>query len=143
MKIRFSFSLRLAVIFCAATFLVLISCNKDDGDDGHGEGDTVAPVLSLNSPTDGQTFMNGDTIHISAMATDETSMHEYVWTIKDAGGTTVHEATISVHDETEHDIEEMYEVSGIASNNTWTISIQLEDHGGNMDEKMVTVNVNP
>lgn len=142
MKNIFS-SLKWILILCAATSFTLLGCNKDNGDDGQGEGDTVAPTLSLNSPTEGQTFMNGDTILITAMATDETAMHEYVWTIKDGGGLTVHEATVSVHNETEHDIEEMYEVSGVTSADTWMVTIHVEDHGENSDEKSVTVNVNP
>lgn len=143
MKINFFSSFKWVLILSAAISLTLVACNKDNGDDGHGEGDTVAPILSINSPTEGQTFMNGDTIHITAMAIDETAMHQYVWTIKDEGGSIIHEATVSVHNETEHDIEEMYEVGRIVSATTWTVSIQLEDHGENKDEKSVTVNVNP
>ena len=128
----------LAVLLAIVLFQ---NCKGDEGD-GQTGTDTTAPVLTLSSPTNGQPFVNGDTIHIMGKVTDETALHEYVWSIKDAGGTSVHEATVSVHDQIEHDIHEMHVVSGVTTASTWTVTVHVEDHGENSDEESVTVNVN-
>ncbi|MCB0521105.1 MAG: hypothetical protein H6577_26825 [Lewinellaceae bacterium] len=136
------FSFKFLPMLTVLLAMVIFQNCKDDEGDSHEPGeDTTAPVLSLTSPTNGQNFVNGDTIHIMGTVTDETALHEYVWSIKDAGGATVHEATVSVHDKIEHDIHEMHVVSGVTAATTWTVTVHVEDHGENSDEESATLNV--
>ena len=136
-------SLKWILILSVVTSFTILACNKDNDDDGHSEGDTTAPVLTLSSPTDGQDLADGETIHIMGMATDEKALHQYTWSIKDAAGDTVHEGTESIHDQTEAEIHHMHVISGVTQATTWTVTVLVEDHGENSDEKSVTVNVNP
>lgn len=140
MSIKSLFLLKWTIAIGIAILFTLSACKNDD--DAHEPGeDMIAPVLTLSSPTEGQNFVNGDTIHIMGNATDETALHQYVWSIKDAAGSLLHEATESIHDQTEADIHQMHVVSDVTAATTWTVTIHVEDHGENESEKSININV--
>lgn len=62
----------LLMYFLAAA--VMVSCSSDDEDDV--VADTEAPVVTLNSPTDGEKFEPGDRIHADGEITDNESLSQ-------------------------------------------------------------------
>lgn len=118
------------------------NCKGAEGD-GHELGeDTTPPVLTLISPTDGQNFVNGDTIQIIGKVTDDDSLHEYLWLIRNVReGPVVHEAIVGIHNQAEYDIHEISIVHGVLTALDWTVTVHVEDHSGNLAEESVTINV--
>ncbi|MCB0521106.1 MAG: hypothetical protein H6577_26820 [Lewinellaceae bacterium] len=134
----FKFLPMLAVLLAVVLFQ---NCKDDEGDGHELSEDTTAPVLILTSPTEGQDFVNGDTIHIIGKVTDDVLLDEYLWSVRNVGGAIVHEAIVNIHNQTEHDIHEMRIVSGVLTALTWEVVVHVEDHRGNIVEKSVAINV--
>jgi len=109
--------------FMLAVFslLTLASCHKHND-----EGDTQAPVLTIEEPTEGESI-SGE-VHFHGKVTDE-SLHEMeIKVTKDSDGSELFKATPTVHDKTEYDFDEHFTPSGLTGEIPVTLTITVEDH---------------
>jgi len=69
-----------ALLFCV--LLALCACSKNNASAGPGNTkDTSAPVVTISSPSNNQTFAAGQTVQVMASATDNvkvTELHVHV-----------------------------------------------------------------
>lgn len=121
-----------------ALFVSVFAFNacKDDND----EGDTTAPVLTIEEPTEGESI-SGE-VHIHGKVTDE-SLHEMeIKVTLDSDGSELFKATPTVHDETEYHFDEHFTPT-VAAETPVTLTITVEDHTDNVTTKTVKFKVKP
>ncbi|MCC7027345.1 MAG: hypothetical protein IT265_10335 [Saprospiraceae bacterium] len=123
-------------ILAIFSLLTFASCHKHDD-----EGDTQAPVLTIEDPIEGESI-SGE-VHIHGKVTDE-SLHEMeIKVTKDSDGSELFKATPTVHDETEYDFDEHFTPSGLTGEIPVTLTITVEDHSDHTTTKTVKFKVKP
>lgn len=131
---NFKILLLLAAFALTAT-LATVACHK------HDEDDTTAPVLTLESPTEGA-VLSGE-VHVHGKVTDE-SLHEMeIKVTNDATGAEYLKATPEVHDETEHSFDEHFTPTGLTGETAVTLVITVGDHSDHVTTKTVKFKVKP
>lgn len=121
--------LLLAALALVSTF-VNVACHSHDDED-----DTTAPELTIESPTEGTSY-SGE-VHVHGIVKDE-SLHEMeIKVTKDSDGSEVLKVTPTVHDETEYDFDEHFELTGVAEEIALTLTITVSDHSDHTTTKTV------
>lgn len=118
--------MRLSLLILTVIVLVF-SCKKDD----------LAPDITLDSPTDGQIFHDGDVVTVSGTAHDASSIHMFHLMVTDNNGNAL------IHDEEHldegtHPFTKQFTVHAAHS---YLVVVEAEDHSGNTSRKEVNVNV--
>lgn len=124
-----------AMLFSATAMMGVLACVQADSD----EHDLESPRLTVTSPQEGQVFTNGDTIRITAMATDNESLHEYAWGIYDTAGVIVPSNFGLVHDTMQYTITGVYAVDGITITTLWTVWVHADDENDNYDDESINI----
>lgn len=125
-----------------------ISCSKsssgtDPGNHINNPSDTVAPVLTVNTPVPDQVFSSGNTISITGRITDDLGLYRgSIKIINDATGATVKEQLYEIHGLPAYDFN-VNHVATVSSVTNYTISVWFEDHGYNPASRTVKIKVNP
>jgi hypothetical protein len=117
---------RLGILFL---FLAFFSCSKPD---------EIAPVISVISPQENQTFSDGQTVTIKATASDNEGLHMiHAIVVDNTGGHWVH---LEEHiDGKTFDINKTF---SITAGKIFTITIDATDHNDNTTKKEITVTAN-
>lgn len=126
-----------AALFLAA--LSLPACKEEhDHDD---DEDTEAPVLTIESPTEGGTYTGSLEIHLEV--TDE-SLHEMsIRVTRDSDDSVVFEEEPTVHDEIEFHFEHLHTFTGLSGDTPMTLTVVVEDHSANTTTKTVRFTAQP
>jgi hypothetical protein len=125
------------LLLTSALAMTAIACHKHDHDD---KSDTQAPVVVINAPALDASLSGAVTI--SATITDENSLHEYTMVIQDpATNAELFRQKKSVHNETNHNINETWTPQGLNSETTVLLTISALDHGDNSGIKSVVFKV--
>lgn len=125
-------NLLLLLAIAAFTFA---ACHK------HDEDDTAAPVVTLETPTDGA-VLSGE-VHVHGTVTDA-SLHEMsIVVTKDSDGSELLSAEPTVHDLTSYSFDEHFTPSGLTGETDVTLLITVEDHSSNKTTKTVKFKVKP
>lgn len=123
-----------SIIFATLCLLTIAACHK------HDESDNNAPVVTITSPTENESF-TGE-VHIEFNVTDE-SLHEMeVKVTKDADGSELFKEAPVVHDETDYDYHEHFTPT-IAAETALTLTIVVSDHSEHTTTKTVKFTVKP
>lgn len=123
----------LFVLLCVFT---LAAC-KDDHD--HGD-DTVAPAVTIHTPTENES-VSGE-VHIEITVTDE-SLHDMDVTVtKDSDGSVLFTDSPSVHDKTEYDFHEHFTPT-VTEETPVTLTVVVADHSDHTTTKTVKFTVKP
>jgi hypothetical protein len=127
------------LLLTGALAMTAIACHKHDHDNDD-ESDTQAPVVVITAPALDASLSGAVTI--SATITDENSLHEYTMVIQDpATNAELFRKKKSVHNETNHSINETWTPQGINSETTVLLTISALDHGDNSGIKSVVFKV--
>lgn len=128
---------------------MLAACSKGGSANGGGTvyppspTDTVAPVLTINTPTDNQVFTSGSSINVTGLVTDDLGLYRgSVRIVNDATGFLVKEQLYEIHYFKQYNFSVSHTVS-VTSPTDFTITVWYEDHGYNKTTKVVKVKVNP
>ena len=114
--------------------LFLNACKNEE------EGDTTAPVLTLEEPATDE-VVSGE-VHIHGKVTDE-SLHEMeILVTKDADGSELFKETPEVHDETSYSFDEHF-TPAVAAETPVTLVITVSDHSDHTTTKTVKFKVKP
>ena len=123
-------------LFALLLATAIFACK--DGDD---EGDTSAPVLTLEEPADNES-VSGE-VHVHGKVTDE-SLHELeIVVTKDSDGTEFLKVSPTVHDETEYHFDEHFTPAGLTGETPVTLTITVSDHSDHTTVKTVKFKVKP
>ncbi len=128
------------VLVVISLFALWIGCSSDSGvtdpddggNNGGGDADTLAPVVTITSPADGTTLPLS--LNITGTATDDTEVDTVFFEARDLCGTALWSG---------HDLVEPYSVTwdaGSAQNGGYHICMAAVDTAGNMSD-WVFVNV--
>jgi hypothetical protein len=125
-------------VFSAILFVSLLSfglaCHSS-----HSSTDEIAPLVTVKSPTSGDSFPGP--ITIKGDISDE-SLHELTISIKlDSDKSELFKATPTVHDLTEYTFLETWTPTGLNPETAVTLYITAEDHSANITEKTVSFKV--
>src|SRR5438270_8060113 len=104
-------------------------CKKDSTD-------TTAPVITLTSPTDGQAFTAGQTVHVTANISDNDEIHEvHLYVTNVATGDTI--ANFEEHlDAGSYTLDQTFAVQAGVS---YKIEVDANDHSNNEAQKILHV----
>ncbi len=128
--------------------LVHLSCSKggatnDPGNHINNPNDTVAPVLTVNTPVPDQAYSSGGTIQISGRITDDLGLYRgAIKIINDATGATIKEQLYEIHGLPAYDFN-VNHIATVSTVTNFTVSVWFEDHGYNSATKTVKIKVNP
>lgn len=126
------------LLLAAISISVAFFACKNDKD----EDDTIAPVLTISSPTVGVSISGA--VNITGTLTDE-SLHELLLTVTDdvTGDTLYVPATDpEVHDLTSYTINETWTPS-VTAETAVTLTVLAEDHSSNETTKTIKFKVKP
>jgi hypothetical protein len=148
MKIRLQILLfsTTVVLFALACSKGSSSSNNDSGGGYHGPAppnDTIAPVLTVNTPTSNQVFTSGSIINVTGRITDDLGL--YLGNIRitnDANGALLKEQQYEIHYVLGYDFNISY-TTNVTVPSDYTVTVFFEDHGFNTATKSVKVKVNP
>ena len=125
--------------FILLGLITLIGCHKSHDVD---TTDTVAPVLTLTTPTDNVVITNGQNVTITGKATDDKNMHEMSIKItNDANSAVLYQEAPIVHDKTSFDINSTWKTSITAATNA-TLTVSVSDHNSHTTTKTVKFKIN-
>lgn len=122
-------------ILAILTILTLLSCSHDD--------DTIGrPVITVNTPTDNQHFVKGETIHITGKVTDaypltEVGVH---MTLPNSTNEFFHNH-FSANNQQEFIIDASYTIVESITTN-FILHIEAEDRSGGKTEKEISLRIN-
>ncbi|MEI9946865.1 MAG: DUF4625 domain-containing protein [Chitinophagaceae bacterium] len=113
----------------------LLSCSKNNGK----TDDKVLPVITLSSPTNGQTFTAGTTINIVAAISDNNKLAEiHVHISNNATGQLV----ADIHRYPNASVYTLNETFQVQAGINYTIRVLAIDTSGNHETQTVTILVN-
>lgn len=126
----------------ALTALTITSCKKKS---------TVSdyPSLTITSPTSGQSFAGGSTVHIMGTATasgtdDAHLLHELSITVKQhSGGSTIWMADFSVHDLESYTIDTSFTLPAASAQQELELEAEVVNHLTNSASQKVDFIVHP
>lgn len=124
------------LIASALFFTAFAACKKDD------DKDTKAPVVTISSPTEGESI-SGE-VHIMVSLTDE-SLHELLISVTDdATGDTLYMPAEDpeVHDLTSFDFHDHW-TPNVSAETSVTLNVLAEDHSDNATTKTLKFKVKP
>jgi hypothetical protein len=115
------------------------------GNIGHDSGilDTIAPVLVVNTPTENQEFISGNSIAVSGNISDDLGLYQgSIRITNDATGAVLKEQLYEVHYILSYNFNVPYTPTVSAVSN-YTVTVSFMDHGFNVATKSVKIKVNP
>ena len=119
-------------IIIIASIAGIMACNKDK------ITNTLAPVITITSPTSGQMISSGDSVLIQATVTDE-DMHEVTFKVANAADTSIVYFADGVHS---HDVDVNYSnkfvTPAVGSHTNVVLMVHAEDHNSHESDKSVT-----
>ena len=139
------------LLWLSAGILFAVACSKGGSSSGDGGGshptpspiDTIAPVLTVNTPTANQVFTSGNSINISGRITDDLGLYRgSIRVTNDANGAILKEQLYEIHYVLGYDFNISY-TPNVAVPSDYTVTVFFEDHGYNNAAKSVKVKVNP
>jgi hypothetical protein len=140
------------LLFLALVVMFATACSKGTSssiDHGGGPGptpspiDTIAPSLTINTPTSNQVFTSGNVINITGKVTDDLGLFRgSIRITNDATGALIKEQLYEIHFVLSYDFNISYATS-VTIPSDYTITVFFEDHGSNSATKSVKVKVNP
>lgn len=141
------FSNILLVVFAV---VIYISCSKggSSGDGTNGQhivttNDTIAPEITVFTPTANQVFANGNVIGITGRITDDLGLYRgTIKMINDANGNVLLNQAYEIHGLRLYNFS-INHTTSVTSASDYTVTISFEDHGSNITSKSVKVKVNP
>ena len=131
------------LILIGSSLLVLSSCSKDDDDHTYDPNDTIAPTISVNSPTEGQSFTSGTDISFAGRITDDKGLYRGTVRItKNSDGSVVKEQVYEIHGFLSYDFNVSQAIT-VSASTAYTVTVRFEDHGSNASSKTVGFLVQP
>lgn len=133
--------------FLVISIFAGIACSKGSAVDDNlhivNDKDTVAPVLTINTPFADQQFSNGNTISITGRITDESGLYRgSVKLINDANGETLKQQAYEIHGVKDYSFTVNHTAS-VTTVSNYTVVVSFEDHGLNNTTRSVKIKVNP
>ena len=131
--------------------MAVLACSKggsptaDDNPNPHVENpaDTIAPVITINTPADNQIFSSGQLINMTGRITDDMGLYRgTVKLINDANGLVLKEQVYEIHGLMAYNFS-MNHTATVSSTANYTVTISFEDHGYNSVTRSVKIKVNP
>ncbi len=123
-----------AALFIAA--LSFTACKDKQEDE-----DTQAPVLTIESPTEGGVYTGSVNLHMQV--TDE-SLHEMsVKVTRDSDNSVVFEEDPTVHDETDFHFEHTHTFTGLSGDTPMTLTVVVEDHSAHSTTQTIHFTAKP
>jgi len=134
----------------SAMLFVLYSCSKggtpestDDGPHVIVPTDTLAPLLSIYTPTAFQVFNNGSQVSISGKVTDDYGLYRgNIRIIDDASGLALLNQPYEIHGLLQYSFTLNHTVS-VTNVSNYTVIVSFEDHGNNSVAQSVKIKINP
>jgi hypothetical protein len=140
------------LLFLITGVLFSVACSKgssSSNDNGGGSHptpspiDTIAPVLTINTPTSNQVFTSGNTISITGRITDDLGLYRgSIRIYNDANGALLKEQLYEIHYVLAYDFNVSY-ITNVTTASDYTVIVSFEDHGLNNATRSVKVKVNP
>lgn len=143
MQLNNPFNTTTSIQYLSLAFIaisIFTSCKKEEDD--HHDSDTTAPVVTMISPVNSNTFNKGDTVRIFAKVSDA-SLHELLVRIEnDTTKMEYFRLTPEVHDQTYYEVD-TYWVNNVSSQIKASVIVLAEDHSSNIDSAVVKITLNP
>ena len=139
------------LLLLTAGVMFVVACSKGGSSSGDGGGfhpipspnDTIAPVLTINTPTPNQVFTSGNVINITGRITDDLGLYRgSIRITNDANGAILKEQLYEIHFVLGYDFNISY-TTNVTLPSDHTVTVFFEDHGYNNASKSVKVKVNP
>lgn len=145
--------MKLSLIISFVSTLLIVSCSKSGSggvvDDGGGgvtgpiAYDTLAPVITITNPAEGETLKSGTTYNITGNLTDDHGLYQgYVLVTNDANGVEIKKQNYEIHGFLRYNFTVPLTPSVTATAN-YTVTVFFEDHGNNKTTRTVKVKVIP
>ena len=145
--------MRIHILFILITGVLLaLGCSKggtSSDDNGGGPhptpppNDTLAPVLTINTPIPDQIYTSGNVINIPGRITDELGLYRgSIRITNDANAMILKEQLYEIHYVLAYDFNISY-TTNVSIPSDYTVTISFEDHGFHSATKSVKVKVNP
>ena len=131
--------------------LLAMACSKGGSSSGNNDGphpipspvDTMAPALTVNTPSSNQVFTSGNVINITGRITDDLGLYRgSIRITNDANGTLLKEQLYEIHYVLAYDFNISY-TTYVTTASDYTVTVFFEDHGYNSATKSLKVKVNP
>lgn len=121
-------------IFLPLILLALVSaCNKED---------TKAPVITLNQPENGSTYINAQRLNINMNVRDETMIQEVHLIFRNLNNGEVYLESHTSIDNKSYDLHHQFTVSA-TSRDTCEMKVDCNDKAGNISSQKITVYLAP
>ena len=139
------------LISLASVITFAVACSKGGTSTDNGGGphptpspiDTIAPVLTINTPTSNQVFTSGNVINVTGRITDDLGLYRgSIRITNDANGALLKEQLYEIHYVLAYDFNISF-TTNVTSVANYTVTVFFEDHGYNNATKSVKVKVNP
>src|SRR5258705_13486396 len=138
------------LLFLTAGVLFAVACSKGGSSDNGGGShptpspvDTIAPVLTINTPTANQVFTSGNVISIAGRITDDLGLYRgSIRIYNDANGALLKEQLYEIHYVLGYDFNIFY-TTNVTLPSDYTVIVFFENHGNNNADKSLKMKVNP
>ena len=140
------------LLFLIAGVMFAVACSKGSSsfnDNGGGSHpipspiDTIAPTLTINTPTPNQVFTSGNVINVTGRITDDLGLYRgSIRITNDANNAILKEQQYEIHYVLGYDFNISY-TTNVTVPSDYTVTVFFEDHGYNNAAKSVKVKVNP
>jgi hypothetical protein len=151
-KISSFTAMRRLVISLFSLGMIATACSKGGSSDNGGSGgvhgdpspiDTIAPVLTINTPTSNQIFQSGNTINVTGLITDDLGLFRgNIRITDDANGSVLKTQDYEIHYVLSYNYNISY-VPSVTVPSNYTVTVYFQDHGYNTTTKSVKIKVNP
>jgi hypothetical protein len=137
-----------------AAVILIASCSRGEGPGSGGGGgnggphvitdqDSIAPVVTINTPTEGQVFSSGTSVSMTGRVTDETGLYQgTVKLVNNATGNEVKSQEYQIHGFSSYDYIVTYAPT-ITTPTDFTVVVSFMDHGLNSTSRSVKIKINP
>lgn len=144
--------MRYSLVILLAVFIsITFSCSKGGGpvDDGGGNphienpADTIAPMITIATPTENQVFTSGNTINMTGRISDDLGLYRgTVKLVNDANGLVLKEQAYEIHGLLAYNFS-LSHTAVVTTASDYTVTVTFEDHGLNSVTRSVKIKVNP
>ena len=145
---------KLVPVLAVVLLVIAVACSRGEGPgDGGGGGnggphvitdqDSIAPVVTINTPTANQVFTSGSSISMTGRITDETGLYQgNVKLINTTTGEVVKDQAYAIHGFRSYDYTVTF-APVVTSGSDFTVLVTFIDHGLNSASQAVKIRVNP
>ena len=126
----------------------IIACSKvgtppEENNHLHDANDDVFPLINVEKPVNNQQYLNGDTIFIKGMFTDDKKLYKgWIRVINDVTTLVMREQYFETHGAGSIPFD-IYYKPVVTSVIDYTVTFEIEDHGFNKTQLALKVRVNP